>query len=190
MSRHDVLPVCTWATDTAFLVSCSPNMVRYLQRRNEPNIKTKKKALVVRLGGFGVKKAFHHLKLWAPSETPRTASCRRCTDTPSGCCYPPSTPTSSLHPEDTKQSHWESTLHWWIPFMLDWKASLPWCPQFDTWGQRATGGDWAACWGRTGSQPPQPTARWWPRSGEGRTATGEGRPSCWGGKKKYSVLKI
>lgn len=56
MSRHDVLPVCTWATDTAFLVSCSPNMVRYLQRRNEPNIKTKKKkALVVRLGG---KKAF------------------------------------------------------------------------------------------------------------------------------------
>lgn len=59
MSRHDVLPVCTWATDTAFLVSCSPNMVRYLQRRNEPNIKTKKKkALVVRLGGFGVKKAF------------------------------------------------------------------------------------------------------------------------------------
>lgn len=56
MSRHDVLPVCTWATDTAFLVSCSPNMVRYLQRRNEPNIKTKKKALVVRLGGFGVKK--------------------------------------------------------------------------------------------------------------------------------------
>lgn len=190
MSRHDVLPVCTWATDTAFLVSCSPNMVRYLQRRNEPNIKTKKKGVSCPLGGLWSKKAFHHLKLWAPSETPRTASCRRCTDTPSGCCYPPSTPISSLHPEDTKQSHWESTLHWSIPFMLYWKASLPWCPQFDTWGQRATGGDWAACWGRTGSQPPRPTARWWPRSGEGRTATGEGRPSCWGGKKNTQFLRF
>lgn len=74
--------------------------------------------------------------------------------------------------------------------MLYWKASLPWCPQFDTWGQRATGGDWAACWGRTGSQPPRPTARWWPRSGEGRTATGEGRPSCWGGKKNTQFLRF
>lgn len=157
---------------------------------NKPNIKTEKKgALVVYLGDFGVKERFHHLKLWDLSETPRTASCCHCTDTLSGCCCPPSARTSSLHPEDTRAESLRINAWLMNNIHASLKASLPWCPQSDTWGQRATGGGWAACWGRTGSQPPRPTARWWPRSGEARTATGEGRPWCCGGK-KHSVLKI
>lgn len=77
--------------------------------------------------------------------------------------------------------------------LIKTQRSLPGCPDFGGWGRRGSGRDWAACSGKSGSQPPRQTGRWGPGSGEARTATGKGTPwckACWDAEKMWSRVKI